>query len=73
MKLIREPEFSIIACKCRTAFKPEVGDVLYYKFSQENPFEVENIYTRCPTCDSLCEVAVVRMYDVTCSEKGGAK
>ena len=71
MKLIREPEFGIITCKCRTAFKPEVGDILYYEFNQENPCEVENIYTRCPTCGSCCKAAVVGMYDVTCSEKGG--
>ena len=56
MKLVKEPIFNVISCKCGTVFQPETGDYLSYKFKNDNSFEIESIWTRCPTCGSSQEV-----------------
>ena len=72
MMFVRKPRFDVVSCKCGTAFTPETGDYLFYKFLDDNPFEVEKIWTRCPTCDSLNEVICIGKIDITSSEdKGG--
>ena len=71
MRLIREPRFDTITCRCGTIFQPETGDFLSYKFNDNCPWEIEQIWTRCPTCGSSQEVIVIGKYDLTCSEKGG--
>lgn len=75
MKLIREPIFDIISCKCGTAFQPETGDYLSFKFKDNNSFEIEKIFIRCPTCDSCQKVNIVGKRDITSCEvkKGGAE
>lgn len=59
MHIIKRPIFNIIKCECcGTIFQPETGDVLCYRFKTEVPWEVDQIYTHCPTCGTYCEVTV---------------
>lgn len=68
MKIIKEPQFDICECeRCGTVFQPETGDHLTYQFGKDNPFSINKVFIRCPTCDMSIEV---RMNN---NRKGGAE
>ena len=57
MRIIREPQFNVCECeRCGTIFQPEASDDLYYKFKDDEPWSVEKVFVRCPTCSSNIEV-----------------
>lgn len=73
MIIIKQPTFNICTCeKCGTVFQPEASDYLYYHFGSSD-FEPKEVYIRCPTCDSSCEVTTKEEDGVTDTNVGGKK